>query len=341
MHRKKFLHVAGTVLTAVSLPLKPFAAITPAEEEAYQTPLYLEAGDVIGITSPAGHITVERIAPAIKVLQSWGYRVKIGSTIGRQDFSFGGTDEERAADFQQMLDDSSVKAIMSARGGYGSIRIVDRLNWSKFRQSPKWIIGFSDITVLHNHVHENCKVASIHSKMCNSFPDDWSKATAIQIETINSIRDALSGERMKYTAVPNVQNKAGNAEGVLIGGNLRTMETLAGSKSDINTSGKILFLEDTGEYLYSIDRMLWNLKRSGKLKSLAGLILGGFDIKPDDEGEEFGRTLHEIVLDKVREYKYPVCFDFPVGHQRANFALKCGVKHRLSVDVNAVSLKEI
>ena len=341
MNRKKFLHAASTLIVGSSLPLKPLAAKVPAEEEAYKTPPYLKHGDIIGITSPAGHITHERIVPAIKVLQSWGYEVKIGNTIGKQDFSFGGTDEERAADFQQMLDDPSVKAVLSARGGYGSIRIVDKLHWNKFKQKPKWVVGFSDITVLHNHIHQNCKVASIHSKMCNSFPMDWSKADPVQIQTINSIRDALSGERMNYTVVTNTQNKTGTAEGMLIGGNLKTLETLAGSDSDVDTSGKILFVEDTGEYLYSIDRMFWNLKRTGKLKKLKGLVIGGFDIKPDDEGEEFGRTLHEIVLSKVQEYNYPVCFDFPVGHQRANFALKCGVKHRLSVTTNNVSLNEV
>ena len=239
MDRKKFLHASGALLATASLPLKPFAARLMPDEEAYKTPPYLKPGDVIGITSPAGHITQQRIAPAVKVLQNWGYTVKIGNTIGKQDFSFGGTDEERAADFQQMLDDPSVKAILSARGGYGSIRIVDKLNWNKFKQRPKWVVGFSDLTVLHSHIHENCKVASIHSKMCNSFPDDWSKATQIQIQTIDSIRDALSGERMQYTTIPNPQNRTGNAEGVLIGGNLKTLETLAGSDSDINTSGKI------------------------------------------------------------------------------------------------------
>ncbi|HYO23188.1 MAG TPA: LD-carboxypeptidase, partial [Flavisolibacter sp.] len=181
----------------------------------------------------------------------------------------------------------------------------------------------------------------LHSKMCNSFPEDWSKATPIQIQTIDSIRDALSGMKMQYTAVSNNDNRAGKGEGLLIGGNLKTLESLAGSSSDIKTDGKILFVEDTGEYLYSLDRMFWNLKRTGKLNDLNGLVIGGFDIKPDDEGEEFGRTLQEIVLHKVKEYKYPVCFDFPVGHQRANFALKCGVKHRLEVHANSVSLNEV
>jgi muramoyltetrapeptide carboxypeptidase len=230
---------------------------------------------------------------------------------------------------------------MCARGGYGSISIVDKLNWTKFKAKPKWIIGFSDITILHSHIHRNCHVASIHSKMCNSFPDDWNKAEAIQVQTINSIRDALSGKKMKYAAIPNAENKTGVVEGILIGGNLKTIETLSGTASDINTTGKLLFVEDTFEYLYSIDRMFWNLKRTGKLKGLKGLIVGGFNAKPDDPGEEFGRTLQEIVLEKVKGYKYPVCFDFPVGHQRANFALKCGIKHKLDVGNSEILLREV
>jgi muramoyltetrapeptide carboxypeptidase len=274
-------------------------------------------------------------------MEGWGYKTKIGGAIGKRDFTRDGTETERAADLQQMLDDASIKAIMCARGGYGCISIVDKLNWKKFKAKPKWIIGFSDVTILHSHIHRNCQVASIHSKMCNSFPDDWNRAEAIQVLTINSIRDALSGKKMKYDVVPNPQNKLGIGVGTLVGGNLKTLETLSGTASDISTKNKILFVEDTFEYLYSIDRMFWNLKRTGKLKSLKGLVVGGFNAKPDDPGEEFGRTLQEIVLEKVKEYNYPVCFDFPVGHQRANFALKCGVLHRLNVDTTKTSLIEI
>ncbi|MFN2440532.1 MAG: LD-carboxypeptidase, partial [Chitinophagaceae bacterium] len=240
-----------------------------------------------------------------------------------------------------MLDDPKIKAIMCARGGYGSIRIIDRINWTKFIAKPKWLVGFSDITVLHNHIHTHCKIATIHSKMTNSFPDDWSKAEVIQIETIISIKDALEGRKMTYITAPHPQNKTGIANGILIGGNLKTIESLAGSKSDINTMGKILFVEDTGEYLYSIDRMFWNLKRTGKFENLKGLVIGGFKVKPDDAGEEFGKTLQDIVLEKIKEYTYPVCFDFPVGHQRPNFALKCGVNHRLKITATDVSLNEI
>jgi muramoyltetrapeptide carboxypeptidase len=341
MQRKQFLGFSASLITGMALPLKKLIATNDDEETVYIKPPYLKPGDTIGITSPAGYITEEEIRPAMLIMEGWGYKIKIGTAIGKRDFTRGGTETERAADLQQMLDDASIKAIMCARGGYGCISIVDKLNWKKFKAKPKWVIGFSDVTILHSHIHRNCQVASIHSKMCNSFPDDWNRAEAIQVLTINSIRDALKGTKMKYDVVPNPQNKLGIGEGTLVGGNLKTLETLSGTASDLSTKDKILFVEDTFEYLYSIDRMFWNLKRTGKLKSLKGLVVGGFNAKPDDPGEEFGRTLQEMVLEKVKEYKYPVCFDFPVGHQRPNFALKCGVLHRLNVNTTKTSLIEI
>lgn len=340
MNRKHFLSSLiplGAVLTAAG-------SNTFVEEPdmPLKIPPYLKKGDTIGITCPAGFITAEDIQPAVNKMQEWGFTVKIGDTVGKKDFTFGGTDEERLKDFQQMLDDKTVKAIMCARGGYGAVRIIDGIDFKKFSLHPKWIIGFSDVTVIHAHLNKNFGIASIHSKMCNSFPADWSKAEPIQIETIESIQKCLAGEKMRYTATPNEKNKMGNAEGILIGGNLKTLETLAGSKSDINTDGKILFVEDTGEYLYSIDRMFWNLKRTGKLSKLKALIIGGFKIKAsEDPAEEFGKNIYDIVLEKISGYNYPVCFDFPVGHQKNNFALKCGVKHQLSVTSNSVNLAEI
>jgi len=274
-------------------------------------------------------------------MESWGYQIKVGDTIGKRDFTFGGTDEERRKDFQQMLDDATIKAIMCARGGYGVVRIIDGLNWTKFKLRPKWIIGFSDITAFHTHLNRNFGIASIHSKMCNSFPDDWEKADPIQIETIESIQKILSGIKMKYEVSPNANNRAGVANGVLVGGNLKLIETLAATPSDLKTDGKILFVEDTNEKLYSIDRMFWQLKRTGKLKNLKGLIVGGFKVKTEEDDDDFGRTVEQIVLEKVKSYKYPVCFDFPVGHQRNNFALKHGATHRLSVNTESVTLKEI
>lgn len=339
MNRKNFLSslfAAGVAIPAIGAESRG--------EKRFVTPIipsYLQPGDTIGITCPAGNISLYEIQPAIQEIETWGFKIKIGETIGKKDFTFGGTDEERTEDLQKMLDDPELKAILSARGGYGAVRIIDRLRWEKFVTAPKWIIGFSDITVLHSHLNRNFNIASLHSKMCNSFPDDWSKAEPIQAETILSIKQALLGEKMNYTSVPDGKNKLGTAIGQLVGGNLKTIESLSGTASDLLTDHKILFLEDTGEYLYSIDRMFWNLKRTGKLTHLEGLVLGGFKIKPDDPGEEFGRTIQDIVLEQLTDYQYPVCFNFPVGHQKDNYALKCGVVHKLTVGSENVSLDEV
>ena len=347
MKRKDFLSSSASLFAGAVLPPLTEKIINTADNRKTGSnilpliPPYLKKGDYIGITSPAGYISLEEIQPSIQLIENWGYKIKIGEAIGKRDFTFGGTDEERARDFQNMLDDNSIKAIMCARGGYGAIRIIDKLKWDHFKTRPKWVIGFSDITVFHSHINGNLGIASIHSKMSNSFPDDWYSAGPIQAETIVSIRKALSGEEMKYTAMPNRQNKTGVVTGTLTGGNIKTIESLAASKSDIDTAGKILFVEDTGEYMYSIDRMFWNLKRSGKLSQLAGLIVGGFKVKPDEDGDEFGKTLEEVVLEKVKHYHYPVCFDFPVGHQKNNFALKCGVKHKLTVQQQQCTLTEL
>jgi muramoyltetrapeptide carboxypeptidase len=313
---------------------------TPASATPLIIPPYLRPGDTIGITCPAGDITAKEILPAMQLIESWGFRIRIGDTVGKKDAIFGGTDEERAADFQHMLNDPQLSAILCARGGYGAVHIIDQLDFFPLMSHPKWIIGFSDITVILCHIHTNGNLASIHSKMCNSFPDDWSKVELVQAESIYSIRRALSGENMIYKVLPNPRNRPGRAEGALIGGNCKTIETLTGTRSDIDTAGKILFLEDTGEYLYSIDRMFWHLQRTGKLDRLAGLVVGGFKVKPDDPGEEFGRTLYDIVTDRIKNYKYPVCFDFPVGHQKDNFALKYGVPHLLDIQDGQVRLTD-
>jgi muramoyltetrapeptide carboxypeptidase len=340
MNRKNFLGSIvplGAVLSSVAKG--NFMQDIP--NGASSNPAYLKKGDTIGITSPAGYISQEDLKPALDKITEWGFRLSLGKTIGKRDFTFGGTDEERLADFQMMLDDKSLQAILCARGGYGLIRIIDRLDFSKFVLHPKWIIGFSDVTILHCHLNRRFGIASIHSKMCNSFPKDWNSAEPVQKESIESIRQCISGIPMKYSFSSNDKNKKGYAAGELVGGNLKTIESLIGTSSDLLTQNKILLLEDTSEYLYSIDRMFWHLKRSGKLSQLKALIIGGFNVKKDDEGEEFGKSLEEIVLEKVKEYNYPVCFDFPVGHQKNNFALKCGIKHKLSVQNNECILTEI
>jgi muramoyltetrapeptide carboxypeptidase len=341
MNRKFFLSLIPTSLILTATNGMAASISSGSNKRRLKIPPYLQQGDTIGITCPAGFITQEEIEPAILQFRKWGFNVEIGKTVGARDFTFGGTDQERLADLQQQLDNPAIKAIMCARGGYGAVRIIDQLDFSLFRKSPKWLIGFSDITILHCHINTIYRVATIHSKMCNSFPSDWALAEPIQIATINSIQQVLKGEKMKYQAAYNPNNRMGSANGELIGGNLRCIENLAGSDSEIETEGKILFVEDTGEYLYSIDRMFYNLKRSGKLAKLSGLIVGGFKVKTDDEGSDYGKNLEAIVFEKVSGFNYPVCFDFPVGHQRANFALKCGVNHRLDVRAEGSSLNEL
>jgi muramoyltetrapeptide carboxypeptidase len=342
MKRKSFLgSLLGSPLLAVARfqpGYSPKSAFP--DDPVWRIPSYLKPGDTIGITCPAGYMTMAEIQPAVQVMKSWGFNLRIGKTVGLRDFTFGGTDLERLADLQQMLDDPSTQAIMCARGGYGCVRIVDQLNWQKFTEKPKWIIGFSDITVLHAQLNHHYHIASIHSKMCNSFPEHPEQAEKGQWESILSIQTALTGQAVKYPVVYDSSNRRGIGQGILAGGNCKTIESLAGSASDLRTDGMILFLEDAGEYLYSIDRMFYNLNRSGKLANLSGLLIGGFKAKPDDPGDEFGKSVYNIVLEQVASYNYPVCFNFPVGHQKLNYALKCGIRHELHITEDRVVFKE-
>lgn len=298
-------------------------------------PAYLKKGDTIGIVCPAGYMEFEKAQTCIRVLQEWGYKVKIGKTLeSNSNDYFSGTDEERLNDFQQMLDDDEVKAILCGRGGYGTVRIIDVINFKKFKKHPKWIIGFSDITVLHSHIYSNFKIASLHAPMVSAFNDDGYKN-----EYVQSLRKAIEGKKVKYTAASHVFNKKGEAKGALIGGNLALLSYLTGTPSDINTKGKILFLEDVGEYLYNIDRMFYQLKRSGKLDKLAGLMIGGFT-ENKDTVRPFGKDVYDIINDIVKGYDYPICFNFPVSHEKENFALKVGVSYKLNVTKNKVTLEE-
>lgn len=328
MKRHEFLKILPALSAAPHLSFAAAEASTPVV-----IPPYLKPGDTIALTSPAGYITLEEIQPAKQLMESWGFKILVGNTIGKRDFTFGGTDAERRADLQSLLDDPEVKAIMCARGGYGVNRVLDQLNLAKFIQDPKWVIGFSDITALHLHLLKHAKVASIHSKMCNSFPKEWPVAEPIVQETILSIKQALNGSVLSYQSLPDMHNRKGKSEGVITGGNLAIIISMMGTASEIETEGRILFLEEVGEYLYSIDRMMTTLQRAGKLSRLKGLVVGGFNrIKTDDPGEEFGRSFQEIILSKVKDYTYPVCFGFPVGHQKDNFAIRHGMLHQLVVD---------
>lgn len=299
-------------------------------------PPYLKKGDTIGITCPAGYMAAEKVQTCIATLQQWGYKVNTGNTVGgRSATYFSGTDEERLRELQQMLDDNHIKAILCGRGGYGTGRIIDRIDFKKFRKQPKWIIGFSDITVLHCHIHSNYGISTLHAPMAAAFNDG-----EYRNEYVQSLKKALSGKKAKYTCNANVLNMHGNASGQLIGGNLSLLVNVSGTASDIQTKGKILFIEEVGEYLYSADRMLYQLKRSGKLDQLAGLVIGGFTAMKDTE-RPFGKAVYEMIHDIVKGYRYPVCFDFPVSHGRENYALKTGLAYHLNVGSKKVTLEEI
>ncbi len=298
-------------------------------------PPYLQRGDTIGLVCPAGYMPAERAQVCIQTLQDWGYLVKTGQTLGGTSATyFSGTDEERLHDFQQMLDDDTVKAVLCARGGYGTGRIIDRIDFKKFKKHPKWIIGYSDITVLHAHLYANYYIASLHAPMAGAFNDGGAAN-----EFVLSLKNALEGRKAKYSCPPHDFNRKGEAIGELVGGNLALLAHLVGSDSDFKTRGRILFIEDVGEYLYNIDRMMYQLKRSGKLSKLAGLIVGGFTDTKDSE-RPFGQTAYEIIRDCVKEYDYPVCFDFPVSHSDRNYALKIGAGFKLKLSKSRVLLEE-
>jgi muramoyltetrapeptide carboxypeptidase len=298
-------------------------------------PPYLRPGDTIGIVSPAGFINEEKAATCIRVLQEWGYKVKRGKTLESKSANyFSGTDDERLEDLQSMLDDDSVNAVLCSRGGYGTSRIIDNLNFRKFKKNPKWIIGFSDITILHAHINRNYKIATLHAPMVAAFNDD-----GYMNEYVQSLKNALEGKKAVYQCVPHIFNHKGRAVGALVGGNLALIVHLLGTNSEPKTRGKILFLEDLGEYLYSIDRMFVQLKRSGKLDDLAGLIIGGFTDMKDTE-RPFGKTINELIHDHVKDYTYPVCFGFPVSHGKENYALKSGMDYELKVGKLKVTLQE-
>lgn len=300
-----------------------------------KVPPYLKKGDTIGITCPAGYMSIEKMQTCINTLQQWGYKIKIGKTPGSASLNyFSGTDDERLYDLQEMLNDKNIRAILCGRGGYGTSRIIDRIDFSGFRKNPKWIIGFSDITVLHAHIHTCYKTATLHAPMAGAFNDGGFESVYVE-----SLKKALEGKKANYRASAHALNRKGIAEGVLIGGNLALLAHIAGSVSDPDTRNKILFIEDVGEYIYNVDRMLLQLKRAGKLDKLAGLIVGGFtDIK--DTERPFGKSVYEAIFDCVKEYNYPVCLDFPVSHGKENYALKCGLKHQLSIGKKVV-LKEL
>ena len=296
-------------------------------------PSYLKKGDTIGITCPAGYMDAAKAQACINTLQSWGFEVMVGKTLGSKSRNyFSGTDEQRADELQAMLDDENIDAILFGRGGYGMGRIIDRLDFTKFKKKPKWVIGFSDITILHAHLYTKIKTASLHAPMAAAFNEG-------ENEFIQSLRNAITGKKATYNCAAHPFNKQGSAIAELVGGNLSLLAHIIGTPSDINTKNNILFIEDIGEQIYNTDRLLYQLKRSGKLKNLAGLIVGGFtDTKDTDR--PFGKTVYEVIQDITAEYNYPVAYGFPVSHGKENYALKVGVNYTLNVGKSKTRLLE-
>lgn len=297
-------------------------------------PPYLQPGDTIGITCPAGAVLMSEMQHMIQTLEHWGFRVKLGKTVGTQFGKFSATDAERLADVQQMLNDSSIQAILFGRGGYGVVRIIDDVDFTTFMKNPKWLLGYSDITCFHSHVQAQLSVCTIHGHMLGGYQPAQKDVLSTQ-----SIYDALTGKPHAFHIDPHYMNRVGQSSGTLCGGNLALLSDLIGTPSDIDTRGKILLIEDIAEYKYNIDRMMWQLLRAGKLNELAGMLVGGFTDTLDNE-IPFGMTAYEIVLEKVKDFTYPVCFNFPVGHQPNNVALKLGITVQLSVTDQAVTLTE-
>lgn len=279
------------------------------------TPPFLKKGDTIGIVSTARKVLKTEIEPAIKLLESWGLQAALGKTIGAEENQFAGSDNLRAEDFQQMLDNPKIKAIWCARGGYGTVRMIDKVNFSNFKKCPKWIIGYSDMTVLHAHIN-NLNVETLHAQIFQGLETKPKEA-------VQSIKKVVFGEDYSITFTPQNPVKLNEFSGELVGGNLSVLYSLLGSESAINANGKILFIEDLDEYLYHIDRMIMNLKRSGMLKNLKALIVGGMT-DMNDNTIPFGKSAEEIILDAVKDYTYPVLFNFPAGHIEKNHPLIFG-----------------
>lgn len=289
-------------------------------------PPYLTSGDSIAIVAPAGILKNKQnlIQQAKELAESWGLKVMIGTHVFNQNNHFAGTDKERAEDFQKALDNPNIKAIWSARGGYGSVRILDKLDFTKFQENPKWIVGYSDVTAFHSHVHV-LGFETLHAMMGTSMSYDVEET----VESKETLRKVLFGEELNYEIPTSKYNVQGEADGQLIGGNLSIMMSMLGSESQMNTEGKILFLEEIGEYKYAIDRMIQSLKRAGYFENLKGLIVGDMtNIKKNTTN--WGSSIEQLILDATKEHNFPILFGFPAGHEADNRALIFGRKIKMN-----------
>ena len=289
-------------------------------------PEYLKSGDTISIVAPSGVLNNfdNKITKAINIFKSWGLNVVIGNHIFDKNGHFAGTDKNREKDFQKALDNKNIKAIWCARGGYGAVRIIDNLNFDGYLKNPKWIIGFSDITVIHNKLNL-LNSESIHAMMITGF-DDIDQNN----DSLSKLKNVLFGDNLSYSINSNKNNKTGKSEGILVGGNLTLIQSTIGSKTELKMKDKILFIEEIGEYAYHIDRMLYSLKRADYFENCKGLIVGQIsDVKKNTT--DFGRSINEIILDILDEYNFPILFDFPAGHEKTNFPIILGRKVILDV----------
>lgn len=297
--------------------------ITSAQaQDQMKIPPYLKKGDTVAILATARKIDMAPLKPAIALLKSWGLNVVTGKTVGLDNNQLAGADWQRATDFQEMIDDPAIKAVWCAKGGYGTVRMIDRVDFTKFKKNPKWIIGFSDATVLHSHIN-NMNIATLHGIMCISVANATNEAK-------ESLRKALFGETLAYTIPAHPFNKHGAVTAELIGGNLSVLYSILGSRSEPDYKGKILFIEDLDEYLYHIDRMMMNLKRNGYFANVKGIIIGSMS-KMRDNDIPWGHDALEIIQDITKEYNIPICFNFPAGHIHDNRALILGSEVTLTV----------
>ncbi|MFH6767447.1 LD-carboxypeptidase [Gaetbulibacter aquiaggeris] len=300
---------------------------TPKYKNTLIQPPYLKTGDTVAIVAPSGILKnkTEEIQKAKDLLKSWGLEVVIGKNVFNQNNHFAGTDDERCEDVQKAMDNKSIKAIWCARGGYGTVRILDKLDYTQFKKQPKWIIGYSDITALHSQIH-NDGVESLHAMMCASLQDDTKEIE----ETIETFKAALFGNPLKYVIKGSEYNKTGSVTAPIVGGNLTVLHTLLGSKTSMDTSGKILFIEDIGEYKYHIDRMLQSFKRAGYFDNCKGLIVGDMT-KLRKNTTHWGSSVEQLILDALSDYHFPVAFNMPAGHEKDNRAMILGRTIHLNV----------
>ncbi len=287
------------------------------------TPPYLKAGDEVRIVSTARKIEKEIIDVAVGILKSWGLKVSLGKNLFKEDNQYAGSDRERLADLQSALDDKKVKAIFCARGGYGSLRIIDDIKWTKFKKSPKWVIGYSDITILHCHIQQVLGIESMHATMPINFPDN-------DETDMDMLSNVLTGIDLHYEITSHKLNRIGSFTGEIVGGNLSILYALKGSKSFPETKKRILFIEDLDEYLYHVDRMIVSLKRAGTFDKLGGLIVGGMT-EMNDNTIPFGQNAEEIIRSNLDEFKFPIIFDFPAGHIKHNDPIILGRKAEMEV----------